>query len=207
MKSVSHALAPPSAHANPERQPVGRERPAPLGRREFLAGSAVLTGTIAAGSILATAAPSRVWAAEMTVLDERQAKFLLRLTQVIFPHRQMPDAINALAVKDLDKAAADPAVARAFADGIAAFDQAAGGDWLAATPEQQLAVVKAQTATPMFIKVRGSCITSLYDNELAYRHFGYEGEAFGKGGYLTRGFNDLTWLPDPPATASPAPFL
>ena len=24
--------------------------------------------------------------------------------------------------------------------------------------------------------------------------------------YLRRGFNDLTWLPDPPAEASPAPY-
>ena len=31
---------------------------------------------------------------------------------------------------------------------------------------------------------------------LAYVHFGYQGPD-GDGGYLLRGFNDLTWLPDP----------
>jgi hypothetical protein len=33
---------------------------------------------------------------------------------------------------------------------------------------------------------------------MAYAYFGYEGEAFSKGGYLFRGFNDLHWLPEVP---------
>jgi hypothetical protein len=42
----------------------------------------------------------------------------------------------------------------------------------------------------------------LYSTPLAYTYFGYEGEAFSKGGYLQRGFNDLRWLPDVPAADS-----
>ena len=38
----------------------------------------------------------------------------------------------------------------------------------------------------------------LYSSSLAYAYFGYEGEAFSKGGYLLRGFNDLRWLPEVP---------
>ena len=41
-------------------------------------------------------------------------------------------------------------------------------------------------------------LATLYASPLAYAHFGYEGEAYSKGGYLTRGFNDLDWLPDVP---------
>ncbi len=37
---------------------------------------------------------------------------------------------------------------------------------------------------------------------MAAKLFGYEGEAFSKGGYLTRGFNDLRWLPEVPAPDS-----
>ena len=176
-------------------------------RREFLQGSAVLTGVIAGTSVLATLAPSRVWATPLANLSETEGKFLLRLTQVIFPHKDMPDAINALAVKDLDAMCADAEVAKSFKAGIATLNDAAGGDWLAASPDQQLKAVKANTKLPLFEKVRGKCITSLYDNELAYKHFGYEGEAFSKGGYITRGFDDLKWLPNPPADASPAPYF
>ena len=55
--------------------------------------------------------------------------------------------------------------------------------------------------------VRGKCVTSLYDNEMAFAALGYPGSSWEKGGYIARGFQDLKWLPDPPAEASPPPFL
>jgi hypothetical protein len=55
--------------------------------------------------------------------------------------------------------------------------------------------------------VRGKCVTSLYDNDMAYAALGYPGSAWEKGGYITRGFQDLKWLPAPSAEASPAPYL
>lgn len=179
----------------------------PLARREFLKGSAILTGVLAQGTTLSMLSPSLSWAAELSVLNEAEGKFLMRLTQIIFPHKNMPDAINAIAVKDLDTAAKDAAVAKDLRSGIAELNKAAGGDWLKASPADQLKAVKANTALPLFQKVRGQCVTSLYDNQLAYAHFGYEGEAFGKGGYITRGFDDLKWLPNPPASASPPAYM
>jgi hypothetical protein len=43
---------------------------------------------------------------------------------------------------------------------------------------------------------------TLYATPVAYAYFGYEGEAFSKGGYLLRGFNDLRWLPEVPLVDS-----
>jgi hypothetical protein len=43
---------------------------------------------------------------------------------------------------------------------------------------------------------------TLYASPLVYSSFGYEGEAFSKGGYLLRGFNDLRWLPEVPLADS-----
>ena len=48
----------------------------PLTRREFLRGSGVLMGTIAAGSVLSTFAPSSVWAVEMKVLTQAEGEGL-----------------------------------------------------------------------------------------------------------------------------------
>ncbi len=176
-----------------------------LTRREFLQGTAILTGTLTVGSTLSTIAPSRAWAAPMSVFNEREATMLLRLTQVIFPHKDMPDAINALAVKQFDETAKDDAVAATFREGLAALDSRANGNWLDAPAAAQLSAVESITDSVLFTTVRGQCITSLYDNELAYAHFGYEGESFSKGGYLQRGFNDLSWLPEPPHHVSPRP--
>ena len=64
--------------------------------------------------------------------------------------------------------------------------------------------MSAIARNPFFEKIRSTAVVSLYNNELAFAHFGYEGEAFSKGGYLERGFNALTWLPAPSAEASPA---
>ena len=59
-------------------------------------------------------------------------------------------------------------------------------------------VVKAIEHSEFFQFVRAKTLATLYASAIAYAHFGYEGEAFSKGGYLTRGFNDLDWLPDVP---------
>jgi hypothetical protein len=42
---------------------------------------------------------------------------------------------------------------------------------------------------------------------MAYAVFGYPGASWDKGGYITRGFQDLSWLPAPPADVSPPPFM
>ena len=83
----------------------------------------------------------------------------------------------------------------------------AGGRFIKAPAAKKLAVVKAIEGTPFFNAVRGQCVTSLYDNDMAYAVFGYPGSAWEKGGYITRGFQDLKWLPAPSKAASPPPFM
>jgi hypothetical protein len=180
-------------------------QPTSPSRREFLKqGSGVIIGALVFSSgPLALLAPSKVWALELSALDEATGRALLKFARHLFPHDTMEDAVYAMVVKALDKGAADASVKKLLVDGIAALDHAAGGDWMTKSPDRQLVAVKALEGTAFFSKVRGTCVTALYDNPLAYAHFGYEGSSWEKGGYLHRGFNDLTWLPDPPAKASP----
>ena len=67
--------------------------------------------------------------------------------------------------------------------------------------------VSAHEGQPFFATVRGQCVTSLYDNDMAFKVFGYPGSAWEKGGYITRGFQDLKWLPAPSLEASPKPYI
>jgi hypothetical protein len=180
----------------------------PLARREFLQGSGILMGTIAASSVLAALAPSPVWAVELKTLSKAEGQTLMKMGRVLYPHKKLPDAVYALLAKDLDaKAGGDPAAAKLLREGIAALDQAAGGSFARATDQKKLSIVKAMEGQPFFGMVRGQCVTSLYDNDMAYATFGYPGSAWEKGGYITRGFQDLKWLPAPPAKASPPPYL
>ena len=181
------------------------DRGAKVSRRGFLATSSVLAGSLwASSSALIALAPGPVWALELKVLDERAARVLLGVTRHIFPHPKLDDAVYALVVRDLDGAAADGAIKALLTDGIKQLDNAAQGDWLTLTDAARLAAVTTLAGKPFFEKIRSTAVVSLYNNELAFAHFGYQGESFSKGGYLERGFNDLAWLPAPPADASPA---
>ena len=178
---------------------------ADLPRRSFLTTSSVLAGSLwASSSAILALAPSPVWALALKVLDERSARVLSGVTRHIFPHPKLDDAVYAFVVRDLDGAAADGAIKTLLTEGIKQLDDAAQGDWLKLADEARLAAVTKLAVKPFFEKIRSTAVVSLYNNELAFAHFGYQGESFGKGGYLERGFNDLTWLPAPPADASPA---
>ncbi len=180
----------------------------PLARREFLKGSGILMGTIAIGSPLAALAPSPVWAVELKVLTKAEGDALMKMGRTLYPHKRLADAVYALLAKDLDaKAAGDAATATLLRDGIAALNSAAGGNFARANDKKRLEIVKAIEGQPFFATVRGQCVTSLYDNDMAYATFGYPGSAWEKGGYITRGFQDLKWLPAPPLEASPKPWF
>lgn len=180
----------------------------PLARREFLKGTGILTGTLAAGTPLALLAPSPVWAVELKALSKAEGEAIMAMGRTLYPHRKLPDAVYALLAKDLDgKAAGSADAAKLLKDGVAALNGAAGGNFAKAAAARRLAIVKGIEGQPFFNTVRGQCITSLYDNDMAFAVFGYPGSAWEKGGYITRGFQDLKWLPAPDKEASPPPFL
>lgn len=175
----------------------------PLVRREFLKGSGVLMGSLAGSSLLALA-PSSVWAAELKNLSAAEGKVIMAMGRTLFPHKKLPDAVYALLAKDLD---GNKDNTKLLKDGVAALNKAAGGDFTKATDAKKLEIVKGMEKTPFFSTVRGQCITSLYDNDMAYAAFGYPGASWDKGGYISRGFQDLKWLPEPDKDASPAPWM
>jgi hypothetical protein len=188
----------------------GEVRPVklPLVRRDFLKGTGLLFGTLATGTLLASLAPSSAWALELKQLSTEQGGALMAMGRVLYPHEKLPDAVYALLAKDLDaKAAGDAGAAKLLADGVAWLNQSADGHFAKAQAAQRLDIVRGMEGTAFFNTVRGQCVTSLYDNDMAYAVFGYPGSAWEKGGYITRGFQDLKWLPDPGEEASPPPYM
>jgi hypothetical protein len=173
------------------------------GRRGVLKASAILTGTLIAQSAVGLLAPSLSWALEATHLDQTQADTILALSKTLFPHKGLPDAVYALVVKDMDTFAASPEGKALVSDGIKKLNARSHGSFAKQSSDARHMTVAALIQDPFVQKVRSTCITSLYCNEMAFAHFGYQGEAFSKGGYVFRGFNDLSWLPNPPDSASP----
>ena len=164
-------------------------------RREFLGASGVLTGLIAAGSPFALLAPSRAWALELKALASSDGATLMAVARTLAPHDKLDDAAYALVIQSLDAdAAQDPQTLAMLRDGIRRL-----GPAFATAPEAtRVQDLKVMESSVFFQSLRVKTFGVLYATPMAYAYFGYEGEAFSKGGYLLRGFNDLHWLPEVP---------
>jgi hypothetical protein len=174
-------------------------------RRDFLRSSSRLTGVLVAHSVLGLLAPTLSWALELKHLAQTEADCVLMLAKTLYPHKNLPDAVYALVVKDIDDYATDGAALLSVQASIHSLNARVGGQFIQTSDGQRRQAVTQLIDSPFVQKVRGICLTTLYNNEMAFAHFGYEGDAFSKGGYLLRGFSDLSWLPNPPPDASP-PF-
>jgi hypothetical protein len=171
-----------------------------IDRRDLLkSATAVLTGLVVAGSPLAAIAKGPAWAIDMFTLNTVQVTNLFAITRSICPHDKLEDLAYAVVVKSIDAdAAKDEHTHALITDGLAQLDQRS-----AIFPEGMrfIALKKIET-TPFFQYLRLKTVQNLYTTPMAYAHFGYEGEAFSKGGYIYRGFDDLHWLSEVPAEDS-----
>lgn len=171
-------------------------QPAAMQRREFISSSTgLLTGLLLAGSPLAAIASSSRWAVDLTSLSTSDGTTLMAVARTICPHDKLEDAAYALVVKALDAdASKDQTLRNKITDGLAKL----GPDFAARPEGSRVEALKNLESSEFFQTARLKTIQVLYSTPMAYAYFGYEGEAFSKGGYLFRGFNDLRWLPEVP---------
>ena len=173
-------------------------------RREFLkTTTGLLTGLVVAGTPLALIAPARAWAVDLTAFTSSEAATLLAVSRTIAPHDKLDDAAYALVVRAVDShATRDGNLQKAFKEGVGRL----GADFAKARESDRVAALKKIESSEFFQNMRLKTLQVLYATPMAYAYFGYEGEAFSKGGYLDRGFNDLRWLPEvPPEDSGPMP--
>ena len=171
-----------------------------LDRRELLKSTTgLLCGWVVAGTPLALIAAGRAWAVDLTVLTSLEASTLMSMARTIAPHDMLDAAAYALVVSAVDSdARKDANIREMIKDGLANLATS-----FATNPEsERVAALQKIESSAFFQSMRVKTLQVLYANPIAYAHFGYEGEAFSKGGYLLRGFNDLRWLPEVPAEDS-----
>jgi hypothetical protein len=168
-----------------------------LNRRELLkTTTGLLTGWVVAGTPLALIAPGAAWAVDLAVLTSSEGVALLSMARTIAPHDSLDDAAYALVIQAVDaNAAKDANLLKMIKEGVAAL----GAGFAAGSESGRVEVLKKMESSPFFQTMRVKTLQLLYSSPIAYAYFGYEGEAFSKGGYLFRGFNDLRWLPEVPA--------
>jgi hypothetical protein len=171
-------------------------------RRDLLkSASAVLTGAVLANSPLAAFAKGPAWSLDLFTLNKVQVTRLMAITHTICPHDTVDDLAYAAVVKAIDaEAAKDNRTQSLLTEGLTQL----GETFATSTEDIRVAALKKIETTPFFQYLRLKTVQTLYASPIAYAHFGYEGEAFSKGGYLYRGFDDLHWLPEVPTQDSGA---
>src|SRR5712692_1379208 len=167
-----------------------------LNRRELLkTTTGMLTGLVLAGSPLALIARGPAWAVDLTALTSSEGATLMAMARTIVPDDKLDNAAYAMVIQAIDSdSGKDESIRKMLKDGIAAL-----GPGFATSEENDcVAALKKIESSTFFQAMRLKTVQVLYATPMAYAYFGYEGEAFSKGGYLLRGFNDLRWLPEVP---------
>ena len=169
-------------------------------RREVLkACTGLLTGVVILGSPLGAIARSPVWAVCLGAFTTPQANALMSMLRTILPHDRLDNLAYAQVIQALDeRARADAQFATTLKKGVELLGDAFSNQ----SESERVEVLMKMEGSEFFRTVRQKGVEVLYSTAAAYSYFGYEGEAFSKGGYLHRGFNDLHWLPEVPAEDS-----
>ena len=164
-----------------------------LTRRDLLKRS-VAAGAVVAGAGF-VAGGDAAWAMEVKHLKSETMATLIQMARDIYPHDHVGDKFYAAAVKGYDTAEERDGIEA----GIAALNAAAAGkghdSYLGALWEnERVEILRGMESSAFFQKIRGGLIGGLYNQQELWPLFGYEGESFTKGGYINRGFNDITWV-------------
>jgi hypothetical protein len=162
-----------------------------------------MKGASAAALVISTGAiinPLEAWGLEVKTLKPETMQTLIQVARDIYPHDRIADRFYAIALKDYDgKAGTDAALKSLIEDGVANLDEAArkkyGVRYVDVGWEsQRVALLRDIESSPFFQKIRSGLVVSLYNQKEVWPLFGYQGEAAAYGGYLHRGFDDITWL-------------
>ena len=93
------------------------------------------------------------------------------------------------------RAANDVALQAALREGLEQLDRLAGQDWRAAPTTAQIEALALIEGEPFFATVQTAVREQLYERPEVWQLIGYGGPSVGQGGYVTRGFDDIDWLP------------
>lgn len=165
-----------------------------LTRRELLSRSAAAGATLVVGSGY-VASSTAAWAMGVEHLAPATMATLIQMARDIYPHDHVADEFYAIAVKGYDTADS----AAMVEEGIAALNAAAVGKGFESYvstgwERDRVDILRAMQDSPFFQTIRGGLVTGLYNQKAVWPLFGYEGESYSKGGYIDRGFDDITWI-------------
>ncbi|MCX7325781.1 MAG: twin-arginine translocation signal domain-containing protein [Hyphomicrobiales bacterium] len=171
---------------------------AAVDRRQFLTGATAVAAMAVSGT--AVIHTTEAWGLEAGGLKPTTMRTLVKMARDIYPHDRVADRFYAAACKPYaEKSKTDAALRDMIEAGVKNLNALSGekhGQEYAAVgwEKTRVALLTAVQASPLFSKLRGDLVVSLYNQKDLWPLFGYEGESAIHGGYINRGFNDIAWL-------------
>lgn len=169
-----------------------------MNRRMFL-----MTTTMA--GITTNAMLGGVALAGTPALNPAQSASILQMVQDIYPH---PGLLNlahyeAIAATVTNGADEDAETAKTLTDGLAQLDDKAQELFGSTYAEIEDAdaregLLRHFQNDGFFQSVRWTAYFGIYNNKDVWPLFGYQGSSVEHGGYIDRGFSDITFVPEGP---------
>ena len=121
--------------------------------------------------------------------------------RAVFPHDALEDGPYRRAAEAILAAVAgSPHQTAVVAEGLRGLDGLTGGDLTQVSVDELSAVLLQVERTEFFQIMLTNTVVTLYSDSEVWDAFGYEGFSSDRGGYVSRGFDDLDWLPEPRIT-------
>ena len=120
---------------------------------------------------------------------------LIEMARQLFPHDALDDKPYADVVRAIEEEA-DDARLDLLVEGVEFLDSAMEAPFVKLADERKVEVLKEMEGSDFFNDIRGATVRRLYRNPAVWTLFAYEGPSSHLGGYVKRGFDDATWVPE-----------
>ncbi len=122
---------------------------------------------------------------------------LTHFARLLFPHDGVADAVYAEAMAGvLSGFEANPETAGFLDRAEAALNAQQDEAWFDVDEAAQISAIKNIQDEAFFAAILGALRGSFYYHPAVWEHINYPGSSKEHGGYLHRGFDDISWLPE-----------
>lgn len=158
-------------------------------RRQFMLASLAFSGLAVTGTSFTRA--SAAWA------NTGDNAALTHFARLLFPHAGVADTVYAEAMASvLAGFDANPSTAGLLDSAEAALNAQQDESWFDLDDGAQISAINNIQEEAFFAAILGALRGAFYYHPAVWEHINYPGSSKEHGGYLHRGFDDISWLPE-----------
>ena len=127
--------------------------------------------------------------------DKHLRETLIAISQEMFPHQFLEKVFYGKAIDRFYEDLEESQKSQLRAD-VKNLDEQTEDSFLELSKKNRLDALMRNEHTEFFRNFHRAALRYLYNDPDVWTFFGYEGPSAHHGGYLKRGFDDASWIPD-----------